>query len=205
MRSSAGTFSLFGSTGRRDKQVKAHKGAVTALKWNLDGETRMHCATDCNEKKHRLLNHLGCLQVGRSAPAGTAILTAGEDGQVKTWSGSGVLRSTLATCSCPVYSAAWGPDSFAVLYSTGKELNIAPVQSGSQKLAWQAHDAVILKVDWSAVNDQIISGGEDCRYKVSLACIAASVRHSFWQALNKATIHMLSLACIAASVRHSFW
>lgn len=77
-----------------------------------------------------------------------------------------MLRSTLATCSCPVYSAAWGPDSFAVLYSTGKELNIAPVQSGSQKLAWQAHDAVILKVDWSAVTDQIISGGEDCRYKV---------------------------------------
>ncbi len=33
----AGSFSLFGTSGRRDKQVKAHKGAVTALQWNLEG------------------------------------------------------------------------------------------------------------------------------------------------------------------------
>ncbi|DBA75301.1 hypothetical protein WJX77_003211 [Trebouxia sp. C0004] len=128
-----GSFNLFGGSGRRDKQIKAHKGAVTALQWS---------------------------------PESTAILTAGEDGQVKTWSAAGMLRSTIATASYPVYSAAWGPDSYAVVYSCGKDLSIVPLQSGSKKLVWQAHDRAILKVDWSSVNDLIISGGEDCRYKV---------------------------------------
>ncbi len=35
-------------------------------------------------------------------------------------------------------------------------------------LQWKAHDGVILKVDWSAVNDLILSGGEDCKYKVKI-------------------------------------
>lgn len=35
-------------------------------------------------------------------------------------------------------------------------------------LQWKAHDGVILKVDWSAVNDLILSGGEDCKYKVNI-------------------------------------
>ena len=82
-----------------------------------------------------------------------------------------MLRSTIAIASYPVYSAAWGPDSYAVVYSCGKDLSIVPLQSGSKKLVWQAHDRAILKVDWSSVNDLIISGGEDCRYKVSLCCL----------------------------------
>ena len=32
---------------------------------------------------------------------------------------------------------------------------------------WKAHDGIILKVDWNSVNDLILSGAEDCRYKVS--------------------------------------
>lgn len=32
---------------------------------------------------------------------------------------------------------------------------------------WKAHDGIILKVDWNSVNDLILSGGEDCKYKVS--------------------------------------
>ena len=31
---------------------------------------------------------------------------------------------------------------------------------------WKAHDGVILKVDWNPVNNLILSGGEDCKYKV---------------------------------------
>ena len=31
---------------------------------------------------------------------------------------------------------------------------------------WKAHDGLILKVDWNIVNNTIISGGEDCKYKV---------------------------------------
>jgi intraflagellar transport protein 80 len=32
---------------------------------------------------------------------------------------------------------------------------------------WKAHDGLILKVAWNPSNNLIISGGEDCRYKVS--------------------------------------
>ena len=33
-------------------------------------------------------------------------------------------------------------------------------------LQWKAHDGVILKIDWNPVNNLILSGGEDCKYKV---------------------------------------
>ena len=31
---------------------------------------------------------------------------------------------------------------------------------------WKAHDGIVLKVDWNPINNLIISGGEDCKYKV---------------------------------------
>lgn len=33
-------------------------------------------------------------------------------------------------------------------------------------LQWKAHDGIVLKVDWNPINNTIISGGEDCKYKV---------------------------------------
>ena len=33
---------------------------------------------------------------------------------------------------------------------------------------WKAHDGVILKVDWNPITGLIVSGGEDCKYKVSI-------------------------------------
>ena len=42
---------------------------------------------------------------------GAGIVTGGEDGAVKIWSKSGMLRSTLATNSSPVYCVSWSPDS----------------------------------------------------------------------------------------------
>ena len=79
-----------------------------------------------------------------------------------------MLRSTLVSTDNPIYAAAWSPDSNAVVFCSHKDLNVIPLQSGAKKLAWQAHDSTILKVDWSLVCDLIVSGGEDCRYKVSL-------------------------------------
>ena len=35
-------------------------------------------------------------------------------------------------------------------------------------LQWKAHDGVVLKVDWNPINNLIISGGEDCKYKVHI-------------------------------------
>lgn len=110
--------------------------------------------------------HSGAVLAGRWNYEGTALVTVGEDGQIKIWSKSGMLRSTLAQQGTPVYSVAWGPDSEKLLYTSGKQLIIKPLQPSAKVLQWKAHDGVILKVDWNAVNDQIISAGEDCKYKV---------------------------------------
>lgn len=49
-------------------------------------------------------------------------------------------------------------------------------------LQWKAHDGFVMKVDWNSVNDLILSGGEDCKYKVGrfecarrcpLGCVAS--------------------------------
>lgn len=110
--------------------------------------------------------HKGAVLAGRWNFDGTALITAGEDGQIKIWSKSGMLRSTLASQGSPVYSVAWGPDSDRILYTTGRQLVIKPLQPSAKVTQWKAHEGLVLKVDWSSVNDRILSGGEDCKYKV---------------------------------------
>ena len=68
--------------------------------------------------------HRGACLAARWSWDGAGIVTGGEDGAVKIWSRSGMLRSTLATTSSPVYSVAWSPDSQQVLYSSGLTLTI---------------------------------------------------------------------------------
>jgi WD40 repeat protein len=46
--------------------------------------------------------------------AGTALATGGEDGAVKTWSATAMVRATNAQGDAPVYGLAWGPDDASV-------------------------------------------------------------------------------------------
>ena len=62
---------LISRTGRVEKSVDAHRGAVLCARWS-------HSGTD--------------------------LLTAGEDGVVKIWSRSGMLRSTLASAGMQILS-----------------------------------------------------------------------------------------------------
>ncbi|EDV28474.1 uncharacterized protein TRIADDRAFT_49567 [Trichoplax adhaerens] len=110
--------------------------------------------------------HKGAVLATRWSYDGSALVTAGEDGHVKIWSRSGMLRSTLNQAASPVYSTVWSPDSDQVLHTFGKELIIKPLQPTSKPIQWKAHDGVILKADWNPINNLIISGGEDCKYKV---------------------------------------
>ncbi|XP_063603960.1 intraflagellar transport protein 80 homolog [Penaeus indicus] len=128
-----GKFYIVGRSGRTDKVVEAHRGAVLAGRWSHDG---------------------------------AGLVTAGEDGLVKIWSRSGMLRSTLAQVPVPVYGAAWAPDSDAVIYTSGYNLIIKPLAPNSKPIQWKAHDGVILKVAWNPNTGLILSGGEDTRYRV---------------------------------------
>ncbi|XP_075793942.1 intraflagellar transport protein 80 homolog isoform X2 [Pelodiscus sinensis] len=84
-------------------------------------------------------------------------------GKKQSQAESFVLTSSDGT---PVYSVAWGPDSEKILYTSGKQLIIKPLQPNAKVLQWKAHDGIILKLDWNSVNDLILSAGEDCKYKV---------------------------------------
>ncbi|CAH1781800.1 unnamed protein product [Owenia fusiformis] len=128
-----GKYLLISRSGRIEKHVEAHRGAVLSTRWSYDG---------------------------------TALATAGEDGQVKVWSRSGMLRSTLSQNSSPVYAITWNPDSDHLLYTNGKQLVIKSLQANAKPLTWKGHEGVILKVDWNPVNNLILSGAEDCKYKV---------------------------------------
>lgn len=128
-----GTFKFVSRSGREEKNVKAHDGAVIKIRWSHDG---------------------------------SALVTAGEDGEIKIWSKSGNFRSSLASTGVSVYACCWGPDDDQVLFSSGNKLVIKTVQASRKNLEWKAHDGLVLCVDWNLANNHIVSGGEDCTYKV---------------------------------------
>mmetsp|Transcript_12370 Transcript_12370/g.35119 ORF Transcript_12370/g.35119 Transcript_12370/m.35119 type:complete len:759 (+) Transcript_12370:80-2356(+) len=128
-----GTFRLISETGREEKRVEAHRGAVISLKWSFDG---------------------------------SAIATAGEDGSVKVWSRSGMLRSTLTQMPHAIYAVVWSPDCEHLLFACRDKIHLKSIQAGQKQVEWKAHDGIVLMVDWSFVNNTVLSGGEDCRYKI---------------------------------------
>jgi len=110
--------------------------------------------------------HKGALISLKWSHDGQALATAGEDGQIKTWSKTGNLRSQLVQIDSPIYCLAWSPDCENILFSGGKNLFIKPVQAGQKQIQWKAHEGVALTCDWNASNNLIVSGGEDCKYKI---------------------------------------
>ena len=77
-----------------------------------------------------------------------------------------MLRSTLAQLDSSVYSLSWSPDSNSLCFTSGRDMIVKPLQPQAKQITWRAHDGVVLKVDWNAVNGLIVTGGEDRRYKV---------------------------------------
>ncbi|XP_043253953.1 intraflagellar transport protein 80 homolog [Colletes gigas] len=110
--------------------------------------------------------HKGATTVGKWSSDGSALLTAGEDGLIKVWSRSGMLRSVIVRGTLPILSAVWSPDCMTVLYSQGAHLTFQSLNSNSKPRKLLAHDGLILVLCWNHTHGLIVSGGEDCRYKV---------------------------------------
>jgi intraflagellar transport protein 80 len=131
-----GSLRFFKKNGLLEKKIQAHEGAAISVSFNLDG---------------------------------SSLVTTGEDGEVKVWSRNGNLRSKLAEYGQPVYCVTWGPDNDSILIPNGSKLTIFKTQSRGKSIQWtaQANDkGVIMCADWNNVNNLIISGGEDCIYRV---------------------------------------
>jgi len=112
-----------------------------------------------------------------------------------------MLRSTLLEAEDSVYCLAWGGASASqLLICSGSTVSIRQLQgvasgpvagggrgipspgstnssnsSSNSAVTWKAHDGVVLKADWSTITGLIITGGEDCRYKVRSLCLKVRV------------------------------
>lgn len=94
--SADGKFHIMNRSGRIERSIDAHKGAILVGQWSCDG---------------------------------AGLLTAGEDGCIKIWSRSGMLRSVVISSDNSVYGASWAPDSQSIAYTQGKFIvikNLAP-------------------------------------------------------------------------------
>lgn len=111
----------------------------------------------------------------RWCPDGTAFLAASESGALRVYSRAGMLRTHLVSAPRPIYAARWGPDNNSIAYACGRDISIVSLSAdapaagrgrGGAGLTWKAHAGVILTLDWNAINARIVSGGEDCVYRV---------------------------------------
>lgn len=131
-----------------------------------DGSFRLYNKNGKLEK-HANEAHKKCIISLKWSYDGGALATASQDGSLKIWSKNGSLRTNLIQSDKPIYSVGWSPESDAVIYSSDKSISIKPMSANQAKqLTWKAHEGLVLKVDWSPSNNCIISGGEDCKYKV---------------------------------------
>jgi len=60
------------------------------------------------------------------------LVIAGEDGLVRIWSRSGMLRSTLVKAGFPILTSNWSPDGSMILYSQGGNLLLQSFNSNSK-------------------------------------------------------------------------
>ena len=75
-------------------------------------------------------------------------------------------RCTLVQNAKPIYCVVWSPDNNNILYCCEKNLCLMPQLPGTKQLQWKAHDGIVLQCDWNPANNLIVSGGEDCKYRV---------------------------------------
>jgi len=134
-------------------------------------------AIACSDGSYKLVSKAGRVEKSVAEAHATAVIgikwsyegtlaTAGEDGQIKTWSRGGMLRSSVVNGGKPIYCICWSPESDSILYCQDKQLHIVPTLPGNKQISWKAHDGVVLQADWNPANSLIVSCGEDCKYRV---------------------------------------
>eukprot|EP01084_Bolivina_argentea_P287450 493246_1 len=111
--------------------------------------------------------HHGAITCLAWSSDGTALITGGEDGVIKQWSRSGNLRSKLFQSSNSIHSVAWSPNNQSIVYASDKYVSIQSVQGNAKKSTkWRAHSGIVLCLDWNAINNLLVTGGEDCYYRI---------------------------------------
>ncbi|XP_014608812.1 PREDICTED: intraflagellar transport protein 80 homolog [Polistes canadensis] len=127
---------------------------------------RFHLVSKNGRIEKSIEAHKGAVTIGKWNTDGSVLLTAGEDGLIKVWSRNGMLRSVIVRGNSSILTSDWSPDCSKILYSQGGHLFFQSLNSNSKPYKWYAHEGLVLTVCWNHSHGFIISGGEDCRYKV---------------------------------------
>ncbi len=114
-----------------------------AMDWLPGKGNQEVLALACSDGSFKLVSKAGRVEKSVSEAHLTAIIslkwsyegtlaTAGEDGQIKTWSRGGMLRAQVVQGGKPIYCLVWSPDSDAILYCSDKNLVIEPTLPGNK-------------------------------------------------------------------------
>ena len=114
--------------------------------------------------------HQGAVTSVHWSRDGSSILSSGEDGEVKVWSKTGHLRSTLGCFGVSVNCTSWHVDNYTVVVAYGSFLSVHHIQTIEEIIEWKVTgdketQTIVLSVDWSHQSNLIVCGGEDgnCR------------------------------------------
>ncbi|KAE9554173.1 hypothetical protein FO519_002594 [Halicephalobus sp. NKZ332] len=127
---------------------------------------KIHIITSAGKIEKSIDAHEGAVLGVKWSNDGTSFASCGEDGLVKMWSRNGMLRSVLSQNSRPVYALDWNNDSTKIVFCSGDLCFIKSLRSQTSPTKWRAHDGVTLCLDWSHASELIVTGGEDCKYRV---------------------------------------
>lgn len=156
--SSSSSFSNFKSDPQSNQLIAlgVSNGQFYLFSPNWNGN-RMEKAFDA---------HADAIIVIRWSNDNTTLATGGEDGLIKIWSRSGMLRSTITVGTLPIYALAWSPDSNSLVYGNGNQMIVKSLSPQSKSIEWIAHDGLIVNLHWSPLNGHILSASEDFRVKM---------------------------------------
>lgn len=127
---------------------------------------KFHILNKAGRIERSIEAHKGAILVGQWSNDGGGLLTGGEDGFVKIWSRSGMLRSMVVSSDSSIYGACWSPDSQSIAYTQAKYIVIKQLAPNTKPLKWKAHEGLVLCLAWSSSSELLVSGGEDCKYRV---------------------------------------
>ncbi|KAF4754911.1 Intraflagellar transport protein 80 [Perkinsus olseni] len=154
--------------------MTAHGGDEAVVVGCSDGTIRFINSTSGKEERRAQQTHKGSVTHLRWDHGGQLLCSCGEDGSVKVWSRTGMIRSQLAQVSTAVSCAAWSPDSETLAFTCGSSIHLKTLVAGRGLIQWKAVDSgpegapsgEVLCLDWSPVTKLIVSGAEDCRYRI---------------------------------------
>lgn len=115
--SSDGRFVILNKNARVERNITAHTGSITTGRWSPDGAGLLTAGLVYSFKIW-----LFCYFSYR----------IGEDGLLKVWSRSGMLRSTVIQNEEAIRCARWSPNSLSVAYCYAGFIAIKPLAANSK-------------------------------------------------------------------------